>query len=189
MPNGTAFPISIGDYRQLADALFHAGTNSGSEYEYVDEANGLHLYILDINRDETGVLRYTVGARSLEAGSPGTFGVEMSDGVATTSGEKGSTCTFELTNTGSAGEVTDEDLAEYTQSDIYRLSAEVERKGWRVQLPNALAVAAYGKSTTVKVAVGGSGDAAEGEAVVVLTATSESDPGVSVVKECRVGKV
>lgn len=35
LPNGTARYWSIGDYRQLVDALFHAGTNSGSEFEYV----------------------------------------------------------------------------------------------------------------------------------------------------------
>lgn len=50
-PNGTAAMITMGDYRQLADALFHAGTGSGSKYEFVDEANGLHFYILDIHRD------------------------------------------------------------------------------------------------------------------------------------------
>ena len=44
---------TIGDYRQLNDALFHAGTNSGSKYEYVDAANGLHFYVIDVTRDAT----------------------------------------------------------------------------------------------------------------------------------------
>ncbi len=34
---------TIGDYRQLNDALFHAGTGSGSKYEYIDEANRLRV--------------------------------------------------------------------------------------------------------------------------------------------------
>ena len=36
--DGTAVPIGKGDYRQLADALFHAGTGPGVVSEYVDEA-------------------------------------------------------------------------------------------------------------------------------------------------------
>jgi hypothetical protein len=62
--NGTAQYITIGDYRQLADALFHAGTRSGSEYEYVDEANGLHFYVISPSRDADGVLKYTVGVNA-----------------------------------------------------------------------------------------------------------------------------
>jgi M6 family metalloprotease-like protein len=51
LPNGTARYWTVGDYRQLVDALFHAGTNSGSEYEHIDTANGLHFYILNVNRE------------------------------------------------------------------------------------------------------------------------------------------
>lgn len=179
--------ISIGDYRQLADALFHAGTDSGSEFEHVDEANGLHMYIIAIARDDTGILRYTVGARSLESASSGSYGVEMSAGKVAASGPKGHMCSFELTNSGSAGSSDAGDLSEYLQSDIYRLSAEVEGEGWRVKLPNALATAKFGESTTASVAVGAA-EHAEEDAVVTLTATSESDPDVSVTKECRVQK-
>lgn len=186
LPNGTAFMISIGDYRQLADALFHAGTNSGSEFEHVDEANGLHLYIIDMSRDDTGVLRYTVGARSLEGSGSASYGVELSEGEVVASGPKGYMCSFDLANSGASGSNDDDSLAEY-QSDIYRLSAEVEGEGWRVQLPNLLAAAAFGESTLANVAVGAAEDAV-GEAVVMLTATSESDPDVSVTKECRVQK-
>src|SRR5690606_25678812 len=45
-PDGTPEMIPQGDARQLSDALFHAGTDSGSAYEYVDEANRLHFYVL-----------------------------------------------------------------------------------------------------------------------------------------------
>jgi hypothetical protein len=54
LPDGTEVPITIGDYRQLSDALFHAGTNSGSEYEYTDTANRLHFYITNIHRTGQG---------------------------------------------------------------------------------------------------------------------------------------
>src|SRR5699024_10476510 len=64
-PDGTEAMISLGDYRQLSDALFHAGTDSGSEYEYIDEANGLAFYVLDRQRDEDGVLSYKIAVRSL----------------------------------------------------------------------------------------------------------------------------
>jgi hypothetical protein len=51
LPDGTKVPITIGDYRQLSEALFHSGTSSGSEYEYTDTANRLHFYITNVHRD------------------------------------------------------------------------------------------------------------------------------------------
>jgi hypothetical protein len=33
-PNGEPVMRTIADYRQLNDALFHAGLNSGSQYEF-----------------------------------------------------------------------------------------------------------------------------------------------------------
>ena len=77
LPDGTAVPITLGDYRQLSDALFHAGTDSGSEYEYVDEANRLHFYVLDLKRDRKGVLSYTVAIRSLDGAGPNKRGVKL----------------------------------------------------------------------------------------------------------------
>ena len=41
-PDGTPVMRSIADYRQLNDALFHAGTNSGSRAEFVDTADPLY---------------------------------------------------------------------------------------------------------------------------------------------------
>jgi M6 family metalloprotease-like protein len=61
---------TIADYRQLNDALFHAGLRSGSEYEFVDEPNRVHVYVIDRHVDLTGVLSYSVGVRSLEAAGP-----------------------------------------------------------------------------------------------------------------------
>ena len=62
-PDGTPVAVVRGDPRQLNDATFHAGTNSGSEYEYVDTFNSLHFYVLDTYRNAQGVLFYNVAVR------------------------------------------------------------------------------------------------------------------------------
>ncbi|KAI0005590.1 M6 metalloprotease [Xylariaceae sp. FL0662B] len=195
-PDGTPSMLTIGDYRQLADALFHAGTRSGSEYEYVDGPNRLHFYVIDIRRDDTGVLHYTVGVRSLDGSGLSTYGVELSQGQvaegrqARAADSNGATCSFLLANSGTyvdGGADHPQDLSDYLDSDIYRLGAEVDGDGWRVELPNALAAAKFGASTTVKVAVGATSNAT-GSATVRLTATSESDPSVSFLSECNLKK-
>lgn len=186
-PDGTPSKVTVGDYRQLADALFHAGTRSGSEFEYVDEPNGLHFYVVQPSRDEQGVLRYVVAARSLDGAGRSTFGVELGEGTpAGPALGMGTTCAFELRNTGtySAGNASRE-LETYLGGDVYRLSAEVEGEGWRVETPNALATARSGGRAEVRVAVG-AGEGAAGEAVVRLTARSESDGSKTAVGECRV---
>ena len=196
LPNGTARYWSIGDYRQLVDALFHAGTNSGSEYEYEDLANGLHFYILEKLRDEAGVLHYTVGVKSTSTNttSTATYGIELGSGKLETSGYgksavDGAYCTFELKNTGKAVELSSnphpQDLSSYLGSDIYSLAAEVEGEGWKVAVPNALAYAKAGKQKTVKVAVGCDGECSK-EATVTLKVTSESDKKVQRTKTCKV---
>ncbi|MGH2686157.1 MAG: M6 family metalloprotease domain-containing protein, partial [Actinomycetota bacterium] len=76
-PDGTPVPVVRGDPRQLNDATFHAGTGSGSEFEYVDDHNGLHFYILEKQRDPQGVLHYTVGVRSLDGAGPHPRGLSL----------------------------------------------------------------------------------------------------------------
>ncbi|KAI6083104.1 M6 metalloprotease [Hypoxylon rubiginosum] len=194
-PDGTPFMLSVGDYRQLSDALFHAGTRSGSEYEYTDEANRLHFYIVDIRRDDVGILHYTVGVRSLDGSGASTYGVELDDGLVAEGPlaravGNGVTCAFRLTNSGvfaNGGAEHPQNLAAYLTSDIFRLSAEVDAEGWIVELPNALATAPFDAEITVNVAVGATSEAAS-SAIVKLTATSESDPNVSITKECQVKK-
>jgi hypothetical protein len=180
--------ITLGDYRQLADALFHAGTRSNSEYDYADSANHLHFYIVDKFRDSTGVLSYNVAARSLNGSGPNTHGVALKGGIvakgrSNTPTGLGVSCVFSLTNNGTAAE----GLADHFSYDIYRLSAEVDGEGWRVVLPNVLAAAAFGTSTTARVAVAAEAGAAS-LAVVKLTATSESDPSVFATAACPVVK-
>ncbi|KAL0931317.1 m6 family metalloprotease domain-containing protein [Colletotrichum truncatum] len=198
-PNGTVSMITIGDYRQLADALFHAGTNSGSEFEYIDKANDLHFYIIDRHRDSEGALSYTVAVRSIGGeGGLNVHDVSLEDGLVTdlkhnTPTGKGVTCSFQLTNSGSyvAIDPNDaqhpEDVSAFLDSDVYRLSAEVEGAGWRVEVPNALLTAKFGEAKTARVSVG-AGDDAAATAVVTLKATSESDPSVVASAVCKVSK-
>ncbi|KAI0533858.1 hypothetical protein GGR58DRAFT_505903 [Xylaria digitata] len=194
-PDGTPSKFTIGDYRQLADALFHVGTRSGSQFEYVDEPNRLHFYLLSTRRDDVGVLHYTVAVRSLDGNGASTQGVKLTAGVvakdrtAKATG-KGVTCAFQLTNSGkyvASDADHPQDLSAYLTSDVYRLSAKVDGRGWRVELPNALAAAGYGEEAAVNVAVSAAANAAS-SAVVTLTATSESDPKISATARCQVRK-
>lgn len=171
-PDGTPVPVVRGDPRQLDDATFHAGVGSDSEFEYVDEFNNLHIYILDGYRDADGVLNYDVAVRNLDGA--GTFARNAALGAPVTHPVGGSTAlvTLPLTNTGQAGEGA-------FGSDVYRLSAVVDGAGWEVQLPYEVTAAAAGETVQVAAyAVAGAG--ASESATVTVTATSESDPNVSV---------
>lgn len=180
LPNGTPQKMTIGDYRQLSDALFHAGTGSGSEYEYVDRANGLHFYVLDVKRDRQRVLSYTVAIRSLTGAGQQRRGVALYPGIGVVAPQAGwAKCTLPLRNTGTAGS------APHTDADVYRLSAATTGKGWSTWLPNALATAQAGRTSTVQVyAKRASG--ADRFAKVKLTATSESDPTKTATTTCAV---
>ncbi|RNG22372.1 M6 family metalloprotease domain-containing protein [Streptomyces botrytidirepellens] len=170
-PDGTTQKITMGDYRQLSDALFHAGADSGSQYEYIDKANRLHFYVLDLKRDRSGVLSYTIAVKSLDGSGPQQRGVDLDRGVAKGHPSKGrALCTFDLTNTGRAG-----DSGAHLDSDVYRLSATATGRGWSAWLPNQLATAKAGTSVDVGVAVTATGGA-DRHGKVVLTARSESDP-------------
>ncbi|MEU8244974.1 M6 family metalloprotease domain-containing protein [Nonomuraea sp. NPDC048916] len=188
LPDGTEVPITMGDYRQLSDALFHAGTDSGSEYEYVDEANRLHFYVTDLKRDHDGALSYTVAVRSLDGAGPQKRGVRLLPAAGVPAGKGVSTCTFPLFNTGRAAPAQGqhpEDVSAYLNGDVYRLKAEAQGKGWTAQLPNSLAAVDFGKRSTVTVnAVRDAGGAPLGK--VELTATSESDPSKTVQATCHV---
>ncbi|GGO71058.1 peptidase M6 [Nonomuraea cavernae] len=188
LPDGTEVPITMGDYRQLSDALFHAGTDSGSEYEYVDEANRLHFYVTDLKRGRDGTLSYTVAVRSLDGAGPQKRGVRLLPAAGVPAGKGVSTCTFPLFNTGRAAPAQGqhpEDVSAYLNTDVYRLKAEARGKGWTAQLPNALASVDFGKHATVTVnAVREAGGARLGK--IELTATSESDPSKTVTATCHV---
>ena len=74
--------MTTGDPRQLTDATFHAGTNSGSPYEWEDTRNGLHFYVLDRNVDDDGVIHYVVAVQSTTGNGPHVRGVSVADASA-----------------------------------------------------------------------------------------------------------
>lgn len=177
LPDGTPVKMTIGDYRQLSDALFHAGTNSGSEYEYVDEANRLHFYVLNLRRDQKGVLSYTVAVRSLDGAGPQRRGVQVGNGRAKPTGGGWMKCTLTLRNAGKGG-------TGHHASDVFRLKAGVAADGWTTWLPNELAAAKAKGRTTVEVWAKAE-RGADRRATLRLTGTSESDPSKSDSGTCR----
>lgn len=186
-PDGTEVPITIGDYRQLSDALFHAGVNSGSEYEYVDSANRLHFYVLNLRRDRLGQLSYTVAIRSLDGAGPQRRGVRVLPTAGIPRGGY-STCSFPLLNTGRTAPAQGqhpEDVSRYLNNDVYRVSASVNGRNWSVQVPNELATAKAGQLVQVPVHVKQDASGAR-LARVTLTATSESDPTKRSTASCLV---
>ncbi|MGW1075008.1 M6 family metalloprotease domain-containing protein [Streptomyces sp. NPDC002537] len=181
-PDGTPQKITMGDYRQLSDALFHAGADSGSSYEYVDEANRLHFYILDVRRDASGVLSYGVGVKSLDGAGPQARGLALAHGTAKGRPLDGrAMCTFALANTGRAAPQSDARLS----SDIYRLSTTVTGRGWSAWLPTRLTATPAGTTIPVAVAVTAK-PGAEKKGRLTLTARSESDPGRTATATCDV---
>ena len=176
-PDGTPVPVVRGDPRQLNDATFHAGTSSGSEYEYRDTFNQLHFYVLDTDRDDAGVLHYRVAVRRFDNGDPFVRGLAL--GKPTTHAHGANdflSCTFPLRNTGAAG-------AAPFDHDVYRVSATSSSDDWTLTLPNALAAAKPGEQAKVRVyAVRDSG--ATAGTTVTLTATSESDASKTATQTC-----
>jgi M6 family metalloprotease-like protein len=170
-PDGTPVPVVRGDPRQLDDATFHAGVGSGSQYEYVEQFNRLHFYVLDAYRGPNGELFYDVAVRHLDGAGGFARGVALGDATLDPVGGSTVLATLPLTNTGEAG-------TGLFDSDIYRLSTSVDGEGWEAQLPYEVVAAGAGETVGVSAyAVAGAG-AAE-SATVTITATSESDPDVS----------
>lgn len=189
-PDGTPQKITMGDYRQLSDALLHAGADSGSSYEYVDRANRLHFYVLDLRRSRAGVLSYTVAVKSLDGDGRQRRGVKLRRGDAEGDPARRAVCTFDLANTGRAAPRRaghPENADRYLTSDVYRLTATASGRGWSAWLPNRLATARAGDSVEVDVAVAAE-PGAERHSRVRLTARSESDPHKTSTAVCTVRK-
>lgn len=186
-PDGTPEMIPKGDARQLSDALFHAGTDSGTVYEYEDAANRLRFYVLDVERDWRGVLSYTVAVRSLDGAGPQARGAKL--GRPSKRGirpARTARCTFPLRNTGQAGSSAGhpEDVARYADSDVYRLSTRTSGRRWSAWVPSETVAARAGRTIDVPVyAQRRSGGSPFAE--VELTARSESDPRAAAKATCR----
>jgi hypothetical protein len=182
LPDGTPQKMTIGDYRQLSDALLHAGTDSGSEYEYVDTANRLHFYVLDVRRDRAGVLSYTVAVRSLDGAGPKSRGVAVAPDSAVVAPSGWARCTIPVRNTGRAAQ--SQELSAYLGSDVYRVAASAEA-GWTTWLPRTVTDVADGRTAPVDIYVKRAAGTARGTKVAV-TVTSESDPAATAGTTCRV---
>ncbi|MGH7461389.1 MAG: hypothetical protein ACREMA_10215, partial [Longimicrobiales bacterium] len=186
--NGEVVMRTIADYRQLNDALFHAGLNSGSQFEWQDTHNRLHFYVVDIHRDN-GILSYTIGVKSLDGAGPQQRGVAIANAAAQRITGANGRCAFNVRNTGTAA-ATDpalhpQNANAFLNSDIYRLSVSAQGQGWDAQLSNALAAIRVGASQPVTVHVNRADNAAAA-ATVTLTAVSESEPGKTASANCSV---
>jgi M6 family metalloprotease-like protein len=178
-PDGTRVMRTVADYRQLNDALFHAGLNSGSQYEWVDEPNSLHVYVIDVTKDARGILEYTVGVRSLDGAGPHARRVSASAPASLAVGGSGALLTATVRNTGTASPTPSslhgQDVSAYVGGDIYRLRLAIDGEGWVADLANALVAVRPGETANVPVHVRRTaGGLRAGRVSVVVT--SESDP-------------
>ena len=176
-PNGERVMRTIADYRQLNDALFHAGLRSGSAFEFVDEPNRLHFYVIDRHIDERGILSYTLGVRSLDGSGPTARGVALYAPETAAPNQTAPAFSVTVRNTGSttAGNGTAHPGAPAIAfaHDIYRVSVAVEGDGWVADVQNALVAVRAGESASVPVFARTSNPVAPGR--VTVTAVSESD--------------
>lgn len=189
-PDGTPVMASIADHRQLNDAAFHAGLNSGSAYEWVDVPNRLHFYVINVRRATNGVLSYTLAVRSLDGSGPQRRGVQLGQPtISTVQPGQAAKCSFPLTNTGqnatNTGGHTSPNVAGKLNNDVYRLSVSSRGAGWTAQLDNMLTTAAAGRTVTVPVYVSRTPGSAQ-NTTVTLTAKSESNPSVTRSLTCTV---
>ena len=182
-PAGEKVRRTIADYRQLNDALFHAGLDSGSRFEYVDEPNRLHFYVVDVHQNKDGILSYTLAVRSLEGSGPQKRGLELKAPANDLKAKKGQVVpvTFKLKNTGHPERVDPSlhpsDASRHLNYDLYRLEASVEGKGWQAKLLNTLTALPFGQEKEITVYVLAEASSSK-EAMVHLKAVSESDPRV-----------
>jgi len=185
-PNGTKIMRTVADFRQLNDALFHAGLDSGSLCEWVDGPNRLHFYVVDLRRDKDGILIYQLAARSLDGSGPRARGVALAgpSGAAPRIKEPETPIAFTLSNTGQAADAGD---GEAFDADVYRLSVSIEGRGWSARLLNGLAAVKAGASQPVTIYVT-RGAGATRSAVITLRAASESDPSKTATASVKIGR-
>lgn len=178
-PNGEKVMRTIADYRQLNDALFHAGLDSGSFYEWEDTPNRLHFYVIDLHKDERGILSYTLAVRSLEGDGTRELGAALKAPEEAEINNPHTPVIFTLSNTGAAADAESalhpSDAGVHLNSDVYRLSVSMEGEGWSAQLLNGLAAVEAGQSHPVTVYVTAE-ESGVPPATLTLRAVSESDP-------------
>ncbi len=174
-PGGGEAKISLGDYRQLADALLHAGTGPKVVSEHLDEPNQLHFYVLEQRRDEEQVLSYRVAVRSTAAAprAGAAVTVAATDPSAEASAGYVDNCGFTATNGGAT-------------TDLVRVSATAP-SGWATQVADNVVELAGGATAEIPVYVRVPAGTAAGTTVTVtLTATSETNPAATASETCTV---
>jgi M6 family metalloprotease-like protein len=190
-PNGEEVKRTIADYRQLNDALFHAGLNLGSEFEWEDTPNRLHFYIIETQKDKDGILSYTLAVRSLDGSGQQKRDVVLDAPAEQRIKRPNTPIFFTLNNTGTSAasepNVHPVDVSAFLNSDVYRLSVSVEGEGWTVQLLNGLAALEFGGSQQVVVYVSQQ-EGGVPSATVTLHALSESDPSKSATAFVKVSR-
>jgi len=175
-PDGSTAMLSKGDYQQLADALFKAGTGDGVVSEYTDEHNRLHFYILDKKYDAKGALSYRIAVRHLDGAGSFTRGVSVANGNSefATPG-KVAAYYFNVTNTGNG-------------TDLIRLNAKTDA-GWDIQFQHNVIEVEAGKTVAVPVYVKlpKGGTAQPVPTNLTFTSTSETDASKTATSTRRVG--
>ena len=175
-PDGSTAMLSKGDYQQLADALFKAGTGDDVVSEYTDEYNRLHFYILDKKYDAKGALSYRVAVRHLDGAGSFTRGIAVANGNSefATPG-KVAVYYFNVTNTGNG-------------TDLIRLNAKTDA-GWDIQLQHNVIEVEAGKTVAVPVYVKipKGGKAQPVPTNLTFTSTSETDASKTATSTRRVG--
>lgn len=180
-PSGEKVMRTIADYRQLNDALFHAGLNSGSQYEYEDTPNRLHFYLVDVHRNKDGILSYTLAVRSLDGSGPQKRAVRLETEATNVRAKKGAVIplSFKIKNSGQPVEVNSSSHPSYFSRhlnyDLYRLEASIKGRGWKVFLPNALSAVEFGQEKEIIIYVLPSAGCSQ-KASLSLKASSESQP-------------
>ena len=179
-PDGTRAMRTIADYRQLNDALFHAGLRSGTEYEWEDSANRLHFYVIDVHRSAAGILAYSVAVRSLDGAGPHARGVAAGATASQVIAGSAGNWNVTLRNTGRTESLPaglhPQEAPVHFDSDVYRLAVSIDGDGWSAALQNALTAVRSGRTETIAVRISKTANAAR-TANVTFTAISESDPG------------
>ncbi|WP_223587694.1 M6 family metalloprotease domain-containing protein [Neobacillus bataviensis] len=177
-PDGTTAMLSKGDYQQLADSLFKAGTGAGVVSEYKDENNRLHFYILGKKHDATGALSYRVAVRNIDGAGSFTRGVAIANGTSEFAAPgRVAVYNFSVTNSGNS-------------SDLIRLNAKTQA-GWDIMLENNVIEVEAGKTVNVPVYVKIPKNSKTGVQPVptdlTFTSTSETDPAKSASATRRIG--
>lgn len=175
--DGTDAMYSKGDYRQLSDSLFKAGTDDGAVSEYKDEHNRLHIYILKKKLDDQGALSYRVAVRNMDGAGSYTRGVKAESSKAEfAAAGRVAAYYFKVTNTGEA-------------ADLIRLNAKTEA-GWELMLEHNVIEVQAGETVEIPVYVKipqGGKKAQPVPTNLTFTSKSETDPEKTATVTRRVG--